>query len=73
MTKLEACQMMIAGHKVKHSYYSPEEYVFINAAGEFETEDGYTCGGIFDEFWSRYQKWEDGWELYDDRSNIISC
>lgn len=65
MTKQEAYQEMLKGFRVKHQYYSSEEFVFINDNGEFETEDGYSHGGVNDEFWSVYQKWEDGWEYYD--------
>lgn len=65
MTKQEAYNEMLKGFKMKHQYYSPEEFVFINENGEFETEDGYSHGGINDEFWSVYQKWEDGWDYYN--------
>jgi hypothetical protein len=73
MTKLEAYQMMLAGCYVRHHNYEPEEYVFINKDGELETEDGYSHGGRFDEFWAVYQKWEDGWELYNDRNTPATC
>lgn len=66
MTKQEAYHEMLKGNKVRHEYYSPDEYVFINDKGEFETEDGYTHGGIYDEFWVIYQKWETGWSLFKD-------
>jgi hypothetical protein len=65
MTKEEAYKAMLEDkQKVCHQYYSPNEFVFINEDGEFETEDGYPRGGIYDEFWSVYQKWEDGWEIF---------
>lgn len=66
MTKNEAYQEMLKGFKMKHEYYSPEEFVFINEDGKFETEDGCVHGNRFDEFWSVYQKWEDGWDYYDE-------
>jgi len=67
MTKEQAFEFMLEnrGSKVCHQYYSDDEYVFINENGEFETEDGYTHGGIYDEFWGIYQKWEDGWKKYE--------
>lgn len=65
MTKQEAYQEMLAGHKMCHTHYTDDEFVFINENGEFETEDGYTHGGVNDEFWSIYQKWDDGWSYYD--------
>ena len=64
MTKQEAYEAMLAGKKVSHNYYSNDEYLMINKDGDFQTEDGFTHGGIFDEFWTKYQKWEDGWELF---------
>lgn len=30
--------------------------------GKFITECGYSHGGIYDEFWNIYQRWEDVWE-----------
>jgi hypothetical protein len=66
MTKDEALDAMISGKKVRHQYYSPEEYVFINSHAEFETEEGCKHGGMFDEFWAIYQKWEDGWEIFEE-------
>jgi len=33
MTKDEAYQEMLKGNKVRHEYYSSDEYVFINADG----------------------------------------
>jgi hypothetical protein len=67
MTKQEAYAAMQQGHKVRHEYYSPEEYVFINKKGNFQTEDGYDQGGIYDEFWFKYQKWETGWSIYEEK------
>jgi hypothetical protein len=65
MTKQEAYREMLLGFKMKHQHYSPEEFVFINADGQFETEDGCIHGGVNDEFWSVYQKWENGWAYFD--------
>ena len=70
MTKQEAYQEMLAGHKMCHEHYTDEEFVFINANGEFETEDGCTHGGVYDEFWSVYQKWEDGWYRYKNTNEL---
>lgn len=65
MTKEECYQYMYAhpGVKMRHEYYSPEEYIYINEQGNLITEEGYNMGGRLDEFWSIYQEWEDGWEL----------
>ena len=70
MTKQEAYQEMLEGHKMCHTHYTDEEFVFINANGEFETEDGYTHGGVYDEFWSVYQKGEDGWYRYKNMNEL---
>jgi len=64
MTKEEAYQLMLTGKKVRHEYYSDGEYVMLDANRHLKTEDGCTHGNRFDEFWTRYQKWEDGWEEY---------
>jgi hypothetical protein len=69
MTKDEAYDAMVAGKKIRHQYYSPEEFAFINADGEIETEEGCKHGGMFDEFWAIYQKWEDGWEIFEEPIN----
>lgn len=70
MTKQEAYQKMLTGHKMWHEHYTDDEFVFINENGEFETEDGYTHGGVNDEFWTVYQKWEDGW-YYKNENDLI--
>lgn len=62
MTKKEAYQYMLEGGFVRHCGYTSDEYVFINRDGKFETEDGYVHGGVHDEFWTKCQVWEDGWE-----------
>jgi hypothetical protein len=72
MTQGEAYDKMLhGGYKVANVYYSPDEYVFINKDGLFETEDGYTHGGYFDEFWSVIQaKLPQDWKLYDTISEV---
>lgn len=71
MTKDQAYQEMLKGFKMKHEYYSDDEYVFINSDGKFETEDGCVHGGVHDEFWSVYQKWNDGWDYYSNDNGIL--
>jgi hypothetical protein len=63
MTRQEALKAMKEGKKVRHEYYSPEEFLFINQDGNFQTEDGCIHGWVSDEFWSVWQKWPDGWDL----------
>ena len=63
MTKKEAYQAMVSGLKVRHEYYSSNEYVFINKDGKIQTEDGCIHGKQFDEFWNIRQVWETGWSI----------
>lgn len=63
MTKSEAYEEMQKGNKIRHEYYSPNEYLFINRQGRIETEDGYTHSR-FGNFWMKIQKWENGWSVF---------
>ena len=67
MTKLEALEYLQLSplNRVRHSYYSSEEWLSFKE-GQFVTEDGYSHGSIYDEFWTIYQKWESGWEKVKD-------
>jgi len=67
MTKAEAYEAMTQGHRIRHEYYTPEEYAFINKDGKIETEDGCVMGSRFDEFWAYYQKWETGWSIVESK------
>ena len=71
MKKSEAYQEMLSGAKMRHEYYLPEEFVFINENGQFETEDSCILGGVNDEFWAVYQKWEDGWDYYNPKDRAF--
>jgi len=64
MTKSEAKQALIEGKTVRHEYYSDNEWLKFNGR-TLITEDGYPKGTWFDEFWTKYQKWEDGWHLVE--------
>ncbi len=63
MTKQEAEKALLDGKKVRHDYYSNNEYVRLNAMGLLETEEGYTHGTFHGKFWTVYQKWETGWSM----------
>ena len=67
MTKLEALEYLQLSplNRVRHSYYSADEWLSFKE-GQFVTEDGYSHGSIYDEFWTIYQKWESGWERVED-------
>ena len=64
MTKFEAIGMMKAGQKVRHRYFSPDEWVTIEN-GEYVFEDGVRCSPNF--FWMDRQQefWNDGWEIFN--------
>lgn len=64
MKRSEAYEQMLNGKRVAHQYYDPKEYLFINNDGEFETEDGFTHGGVHNEFWYNIQNWQDGWFIW---------
>lgn len=64
MTKKEAELALLNGNRIRHTHYSPEEFVCM-IDGKLYTEDGCNMGEFFDEFWSIYQKWEDEWEIIE--------
>lgn len=44
MTKEEAIKAMSEGKKVRHRYFSRDEWVTMNSAGLYEFEDGVIVG-----------------------------
>ena len=62
LTKIEAIKAMMAGKKVRHKYFSPDEWVTIEG-GHFLFEDGVKCSPTM--FWmDRYQPdWQYDWEI----------
>lgn len=71
MTKTEAYEHMEKGYKVRHEYYSDHEYVFLNKNGELQTEEGCRHGTKNDEFWTKYQIWEEGWSIHRIEMNTM--
>ena len=69
MNRTEVMEALTSGKKVRHEYYSDNEFVFINKQAELETEDGHTHGTFNDEFWKVYQKWDEGWSIVEDVKN----
>lgn len=63
MTKVEMIHAIHAGHKVRHRYFSPEEWMRLTPNGDYEFEDGVVCSRHV--FWEdRSQSyWNDGWEI----------
>jgi hypothetical protein len=78
MNKQEAYEAMLQGYKVRNEYYTPEEYAFINREGLIQLEDGVVAGTKDDEFWAKYQVWDEGWEICgtvvkeEDRFSILA-
>jgi hypothetical protein len=68
MNKDEVKQALIEGKTVKHEYYSDDEWLRFNGQ-TLITEDGYHKGTWTDEFWSKYQWWENGWSIVKDNKS----
>lgn len=54
---------MSEGKKVRHRYFSRDEWVTMNSAGLYEFEDGVIVGPSL--FWMDRQDsyWNEGWEI----------
>ena len=69
MTREEALQCMIDGHKVTHRFFTSDEYIYMIAQNIY-TEDGYDVGTVNQAFWiSRGGRpgdtdWQTGWSIY---------
>lgn len=63
MTKEEAIQLLQQGLFIRHKYFTPDEFMFLNSAGKYEFEDGTTCDP--EEFWSNRNAvmWNNGYEV----------
>jgi hypothetical protein len=66
MTKFEAIEAMKAGHKVRHRYFSPDEWVTIKDH-DYLFEDGVICSPTL--FWMDRQgeMWNNDWEIYNEK------
>jgi hypothetical protein len=62
MTKTEAIKAMSEGHKVRHTYFTSDEFVYVDDKGYMLDEKGYVMGP---EFWELRtgKQWDDGWSL----------
>ncbi len=69
MSKEDAIELMKQGVKMTHTYFTPEEWVYISKGGEYVLEDGVECS--HHEFWQWRQAefWQDGWERWEDLEN----
>lgn len=68
LSKEQAIEAMKAGKKVRHRYFTDDEWVrlrYPDVAGVYEFEDGVICRAR--EFWyiRRGPEWEDGWEIVE--------
>lgn len=64
MTKSQAVEAMREGYKVTHDLFSPNEWITLNADGNYQTEDG--CIISIRAFWAYRQQtaWEDNWTIF---------
>lgn len=65
MTKEEAIQAMKNGRKVRHCYFSKEEWMTMNSDGMVVLEDGVICTLEDIYRWRTSKNWEDGYEVID--------
>lgn len=54
------------GRKIRHEYFSDDEWIKIRTDGRVETEEGYLFTP--DEFWKHRQDfiWNTGWDVIDE-------
>lgn len=66
MTREEAIKAMSEGKKVRHKYFSREEWVTMKSNGEYLFEDGYSVSPEL--FWFDRQDsyWDKDWEIFKD-------
>jgi hypothetical protein len=65
MTKEEAIQEMIAGKKVTHRHFTPEEWVTMGTYGQMVLEDGVECSPFEFWRWRTDESYETDWELFE--------
>lgn len=72
MTKEKAIELMKAGARLTHHFFSSEEWVSINNEGLYCFEDGCVCEP--EEFWKWRQDpaWDNGWDLHRD-FDLMTC
>lgn len=68
LNKREATEALVAGHRLRHEYYSDSEWVELQNSGQLVTEDGYPKGTCNGEWWKDIQKWDWGWEIVKQKS-----
>lgn len=71
MNRQEAFQMMVEGCKVKHQYFTSDEYLHM-VDGQVYTEDGY----YFEDRFYAEDFFEDGWSLVTEDNKkklLVTC
>lgn len=65
MTRTEVMALLISkpNTKVRHRYFSPGEFVYLDNKHSFKDEEGNFL--IWDEFWNirKDNYWEDDWDI----------
>lgn len=63
MTRSSAIIAMVRGEKVRHRFFSSDEWVKMNPDGKYEFEDGVVCSAEL--FWKDRsgELWYDGWVI----------
>ena len=64
ITKEQAYNLMLDGHKIAHEYYLDDEYLYMIGSIIYD-ESGYVLGNYMDDFWNKTQKWETGWRTFN--------
>lgn len=66
MTKQEAIQAMQDGKKVRHEYFSDDEFIFM-IDDEICDERGFQMRAGNIDFWTdrKGEQWENGWSIVD--------
>lgn len=61
MTKEQAHDAMLNGHKITHRYFGDDEHLYIDEHGRMYAEDG--CR--FEQGWAMRTEdyWKDGWSI----------
>ena len=64
----EAKDALLKGYKIRNIRYSENEYIFLNADGNIETEEGYNMHSFDDEFWMLQKRLPERWHIVEEKS-----
>lgn len=71
MNKQEAIRLARKGIKVRHMYFSPEEWMYINPMGEYALEDGVVCDAKEWWTWRQDTMYETGWSVFNPHLRLV--